>query len=57
MPRTERGNATVGGLKEVVRIAERMTECSVRLTGVFQVSGRSSINLTRQIPLDLQHAA
>jgi hypothetical protein len=27
MPRTERGNATVGGLKEVVRIAEHMTEC------------------------------
>ena len=58
MPWTERGNATVGGLKEVVRIAERMTECFVRLAGVFQVSGQVIDEFERgEFPLDLQHAA
>ena len=58
MPWTERRNATVGGLKEVVRIAERMTECFVRLAGVFQVSGQVIDEFERgEFPLDLQHAA
>jgi uncharacterized linocin/CFP29 family protein len=58
MPWTERGNATVRGLKEVVRIAERMTECFVRLAGVFQVSGQAIDEFERgEFPLDLQHAA
>ena len=58
MPWTERGDATVGGLKEVVRIAERMTECFVRLAGVFQVSGQVIDEFERgEFPLDLQHAA
>ena len=58
MPWTERGNATVGGLKEVVRVAERMTECFVRLAGVFQVSGQVIDEFERgEFPLDLQHAA
>jgi len=58
MPWTERGNATVGGLKEVVRIAERMTECFVRLAAVFQVSGQFIDEFERgEFPLDLQHAA
>ena len=58
MPWTERGHATVGGLKEVVRIAERMTERFVRLAGVFQVSGQVIDEFERgEFPLDLQHAA
>jgi len=58
LPGTERGNATIGGLKEVVRIAERMTECFVRLAGVFQLSGQVIDEFERgEFPLDLQHAA
>lgn len=58
MPWTERGDATDGGLKEVVRIAERLTEGFVRLAGVFQVSGQVVDEFERgEFPLDLQHAA
>lgn len=54
----ERGNATVGGLKKVVRVAERVTECFVRLAGVFQVTGQVIDEFERgEFPLDLQHAA
>jgi hypothetical protein len=54
----ERGNATVGGLKEVVRLAESIAECFVRLAGVFQVSGQVIDEFERgEFPLDLQHAA
>ena len=58
IPWTERGNATVGGLKEVVRIAERMTERFVRLASVFQLSGQVVDEFERgEFPLDLQHPA
>jgi hypothetical protein len=54
----ERGNATVGGLKEVVRLAERIADCFVRLARVFQVSGQVIDEFERgEFPLDLQHAA
>ena len=58
VPGTERGHAAVGGLKEVVRLAERIAGCLVRLAGVFQVSGQVIDEFERgELPLDLQHAA
>ena len=55
---TERGVAPDGGVKEVVRIPQCLTECLVRLAGVFQVSGQVVDEFERgEFPLDLQHAA
>jgi hypothetical protein len=54
----EGGHAAAGGLKEGVRIAERVTERLVRLPDVSQVSGQVVDELERgELPLDLQHAA
>jgi hypothetical protein len=58
MPWTQRSDAPVGGLKEVVRIAKRLTERFVRLAGVSQVSGQVVDEFERsEFPLDLEHAA
>ena len=57
-PWTERGDAAVSGLKEVARVAERMTECLVRLADVLQMSGQVIDEFERgEFPLHRQHAA
>ena len=55
---TERGDTAVRGLKEVASVAERLTECFVRLANVLQMSGQVVDEFERgEFALYLQHAA